>query len=91
MNYDATELECAAIIWAIEHFYKYLETVKFILITDHYTLKWLQTAEPKGQIGRWILKLQSYNFEIIYKLKRVYSNVDALFRLLTQTLPMTFQ
>ena len=47
MNYGATELECAAIVWAIEHFYKYLGTAKFILITDHYALKWLQTAEPK--------------------------------------------
>jgi hypothetical protein len=39
VNYEATELECAAIVWAIEHFYKYLETAKFILITDHSALK----------------------------------------------------
>ena len=52
MNYGATELECAAIVWTIKHFHKYLGTVKFILITNHYALKQLQTAKPKEQIGR---------------------------------------
>jgi len=81
VNYGATELECAAIVWAVEYFHKYLGTSKFILITDHIALKWLQTAEPKGKIGRWILKLQPYNFEIIHKPGRIHSNVDALSRL----------
>ena len=52
VNYGATELECTAIVWAIEYFHKYLGTSKFILITDYITLKWLQTAELKGKIGR---------------------------------------
>ena len=81
VNYGATELECAAIVWAIEHFYKYLGTSKFILITDHIALRWLQTAEPQGKIGRWILKLQPYNFDIIHKPGRIHSNVDTLSRL----------
>ena len=85
MNYAATELECAAVVWAIEHFHKYLGTTKFILVTDHSALKWLRTAEPKGRIGRWILKLQPYNFEIVHKPGRIHSNVDALSRLPTQT------
>lgn len=85
INYGATELECAAIVWAVEYFYKYLGTSKFILITDHIALKWLQTAEPKGKIGRWILKLQAYNFEIIHKPGRIHSNVDALSRLKQET------
>ena len=52
VNYGATELECAAIVWAVKYFHKYLETSKFILITYHIALKWLQTAEPKGKIER---------------------------------------
>src|SRR5437868_15544119 len=52
VNYRATELECAAIVWAVEYFHKYLGTSKFILITDHIAFKWLQTTEPKGTIGR---------------------------------------
>ena len=67
MNYEATELEYTAIVWAIEYFHKYLGATKFILVTDHYALKWLRTVEPKRRLGRWILKLQPYNFEIIHK------------------------
>ena len=62
VNYGATKLECATIVWAIEYFHKYLETSKFILVTDHIAFKQLQTAEPKGKIGRQILKLQLYFF-----------------------------
>ena len=50
-NYFATELECAAIVWAIEHFYSYLGATEFVLVTDHLALKWLKTVEPKGCIG----------------------------------------
>jgi RNase H-like domain found in reverse transcriptase/Reverse transcriptase (RNA-dependent DNA polymerase) len=85
INYGATELECAAIVWAIEHFHRYLGTAKFILLTDHLALKWLKTAEPKRRLGRWILKIQPYNFEVIHKPGRIHSNVDALSRLQTQT------
>ena len=44
VNYGASELECAAIVWAIEHFYKYLETEHFTLITDHSALVWLKSC-----------------------------------------------
>src|SRR5205814_9895291 len=50
VNYGATELECAAIVWAVEYFHKYLGTSKFILIIDHIAIKWLQSAEPIGKI-----------------------------------------
>jgi hypothetical protein len=80
-NYFATELECAAIVWAIEHFHSYLGATEFTLITDHLALKWLKTVEPKGCIRRWILKLQPYYFTIIHKPGRIHSNVDALSRL----------
>ena len=81
VNYGATELECAAIVQAVEYFYKYFGTSKFILVTDHIALRQLQTADSKGKIGQWILKLQLYDFEVIYKPGRIHSNVDALSRL----------
>jgi len=80
-NYYATELECAAIVWAIEHYHSYLGATEFTLVTDHLALKWLKTVEPKGRIGRWILKLQPYNFVVVHKPGRIHSNVDALSRL----------
>ena len=39
INYSATELECAAIVCAIEHFYKYLSTNYFTLVTNYLALK----------------------------------------------------
>ena len=87
VNYGATELECAAIVWAIEHFHKYFGTDHFTLITDHSALKWLKSSQPKGRLGRWIMKLQPYNFTIIHKPGRIHSNVDALSRLKNQTHP----
>ena len=87
VNYGATELECAAIVWAIEHFHKYFGTSHFTLVTDHSALKWLKSSQPKGRLGRWIMKLQPYHFTIIHKPGRIHSNVNAIYHLLTQTHP----
>ena len=46
-NYFATELECLAIIWAVEHFHQYLGTQHFTLVTDHSALQWLKTFKLK--------------------------------------------
>jgi len=87
VNYGATELECAAIVWAIEHFHKYFGTNHFTLVTDHSALQWLKSSQPKGRLGRWMMKLQPYRFTVIHKLGQKHSNIDALSRLETQTHP----
>ena len=87
INYSATELEYAAIVWAIEYFYKYLGTRHFTLITDHSALQWLKSSQPKGRLGWWMMKLQPYNYTIYYKLGWIYSNVNALSRLPNQIHP----
>ena len=37
-NYTATELECLAIMWAIEKFHQYVYGYQFLLIMDHSAL-----------------------------------------------------
>ena len=81
-NYPITDLECLAIVWAIEHFHKYLIRNRFTIITDHSALKTLLTTRIlKGRRARWIMKLQQYDFEIKHRSGKTNANADALSRL----------
>ena len=53
-NYGTTEKECLAIIYAVLHFRPYLYSCKFILISDHEPLKWIDSVKPPVQrLIRW--------------------------------------
>jgi hypothetical protein len=81
-NYPITEQEALAVVWAIEHFHKYLIPQKFTVVTDHSALTTLmKTHIPKGRRARWIMKLQQFNFEIKHRSGRSNKNADALSRL----------
>ncbi|GBM23206.1 Transposon Ty3-I Gag-Pol polyprotein [Araneus ventricosus] len=52
-NYCFTRKEILAIVKSIEHFHPYLYGWKFLLRTDHASLRWLLNfKEPEGQIAR---------------------------------------
>jgi hypothetical protein len=70
-----------AVIWAVEHFHYYLGINPFVIITDHSALTWLHTSPMKGRRARWILRLQTYEFEIKHRPGKENKNVDALSRL----------
>ncbi|KAE9259382.1 hypothetical protein PR003_g34810, partial [Phytophthora rubi] len=58
-QYGITDLECAAVIWAVKLFRPYLYGRKFRLVTDHAALKWLMTSKDlTGRVHRWALQLQ---------------------------------
>jgi len=81
-NYSATELECLAVVWGIRHFRGYIEGYEFTVITDHQALRWLQKLEsPTGRLGRWMLELQQYSFEVKYRRGKLNRVADALSRL----------
>jgi hypothetical protein len=84
VNYPITELECLAVMFAIQHFHKYLIRRKFQVITDHSALKTLMNVKkiPKGRRGRWIMELQQYKFDIIHRPGKENKNADALSRLI---------
>ncbi|GBL98487.1 Retrovirus-related Pol polyprotein from transposon 297 [Araneus ventricosus] len=64
-----------------QHFHHYLYGQKFLLRTDHASLRWLLNfKEPEGQIARWIQILQEYDFEIQHCKGTSHGNADALSR-----------
>jgi RNase H-like domain found in reverse transcriptase len=80
-NYSATELECLAVVWAVEHFHQYFGTNYFYVVTDHAALKWLKTTELKGRRARWIIRLESYNYTILHRAGKKHNNADFFSRI----------
>lgn len=67
-SYCVTEQECLAVLWAIEKLRPYLEGVEFTVVTDHYSLIWLQNLKNlNGRLARWSVRLQQYNFKVIHR------------------------
>ena len=67
-NYSVTERERLAVLWDIRKFRPYVEGYHFTVVTDHSSLKWLCNLHNlTGQLARWALELQAYDFEIIHR------------------------
>jgi hypothetical protein len=82
-NYGITDLECLAVVWAVQYFEHYLQLLPFKIVTDHAALKYLKTLKKlKGRRARWTMELQQYNFEIIHRPGKENKNADALSRVM---------
>lgn len=68
-KYHITEKEAMALVWAVEHFHRYLFGKKFDLITDHKPLEFMFSPRHTlcARVERWILRIQAYDFNVIYK------------------------
>ena len=66
---------------AVTQFRPYLYGRKFKLVTDHKPLVWLHTSkDPTSRLTRWRLRLEEYEYEVIYKAGKTNVNADALSR-----------
>ncbi|GBG75007.1 hypothetical protein CBR_g19521 [Chara braunii] len=81
-NDFAPQGECYAVVWGIQHFHPYLYGRKFLLITDHEPLLALKKlTNYTGMIGRWAVRLQEYEFDIVHRKTERHGNADGLTRL----------
>jgi hypothetical protein len=83
-KYSTTEKECLSVIYAIERLRCYLEGTRFTVITDHYSLLWLNNLkDPLGRLGRWVMRLQAFDFNIVHRKGKDNVVPDCLSRAVT--------
>jgi transposase InsO family protein len=80
-RYCTTYRELLAVVTFTKHFHYYLWGQKFVVRTDHGSLRWLRNfKEPEGMIARWISLLETYHMEIQYRPGSRHGNADGLSR-----------
>lgn len=81
-NYSTIERELLAIVWAVQNFRPYLYGRPFTIISDHKPLVWVfNIKDPSSRLMRWRLKLEEYDYKVIYKPGAYNTNADALSRI----------
>jgi transposase InsO family protein len=80
-NYCTTRKELLAVVRFCKEFRPYLLGRQFTIRTDHASLQWLRKLrDPEGQMARWLLFLQDFNFDIVHRPGAAHANADALSR-----------
>lgn len=82
-NYSTTERECLAVMWALEKLRPYIEGIQVEVITDHWSLVWLQNLKDlKGRLARWAVRMQQFDFVIKHRKGKDHVVPDMLSRML---------
>lgn len=80
-RYCARRRELLAIVEYVKHFNAYLRGPRFVIRTDHASLRYVKTLrEMPDQFARWIMFLENYNYEIQVRKGTLHVNADALSR-----------
>ncbi|KAK9687873.1 Reverse transcriptase (RNA-dependent DNA polymerase) [Popillia japonica] len=80
-NFSTTERECLAVLWSIDKLRPYVEGSHFKVITDHWSLRWLNNLKnPTGRLARWSLQLQQYSFDVVHRKGKDHAVPDMLSR-----------
>jgi hypothetical protein len=71
-----------AIVWAIVQLRPYLEGKRFVVRTDHHSIRWvLNLSDAQGRLARWRLRLLEFDFEVQYTPGRAHHGADTMSRL----------
>ena len=80
-KWTVTEKECLAVVQGINAYREYLSHKTFTVYTDHKALQWLNDMkDPSSRLGRWALKLQEYQYNVIHRDGKNNKHADALSR-----------
>jgi transposase InsO family protein len=81
-NYSTTEKEFLAIVWGMKYFRPYLFGRAFTVVTDHKPLTWIMSVkDPGSRLLKWRIKMEEYEYEVVYKKGALNTNADALSRI----------
>ena len=81
-RYCVTRRELLALVYFVKHFRYYLYGARFLLRTDHGSLRWLfNFKSPEGQIARWLETLATFDLEIKHRPGKQHGNADGLSRI----------
>ncbi len=77
-NYCITR-KLLSVVKSLDHSHPYPYGTQFTVRTGHAVLRWLKTLKnPKGQLARWIGKLEQHNYRMEHRPGRVHNNADGL-------------
>ena len=72
-------LEAWAIVYFTDYYRVFLISQKFIIRTDHASLRWMLESKKPEKLTRWSARLSEFDFEIQYRPGKK-NNSDALSR-----------
>ena len=82
LHYCARRRELLAIVKSVKHFNPYVRGQKFIIRTDHASLKYIKTMkELPSQFHRWVFALEEYSYEIEVRKGVLHANADGMSRM----------
>ena len=91
-NYDTTEKEFLAVVFACDKFIPYIVDSKVTVHTDHAAIKYLmEKKDVKPRLIRWVLLLQEFDLHIIdrkWAKNPVADNLSRLENVLDDPLPI---
>ena len=77
-KYDTYSCEALAIVYSVNQFRPYVLGRKFTIVTDHKPPIWFKhSTDPNSRVSRWRIKLNTYDFDIVYKAGKTNVTADA--------------
>ena len=81
-RYCVTRREMLAVVYFVKYYKHFLLGKKFLLRTDHSSLRWMfNFRSPEDQVARWLEVLNTFNFDIEHRPGLKHGNADAMSRL----------